>query len=275
MQRGGIVLNQQSFITGLTRTSSPGNFTPHFHQEYEILFVLSGSVKITVGGKEYVTGPRSLVFLNNLEEHALQILKEPYERFVLTLSSARADQILADPRFLSLFRARPAGFAHCFSVSAQYDAVLRIFETMHAERKAGLPLEELLCETLFLQLFILLFRCFPERFPQSARKSAAQFYAIQRYIDEHFTEPLTVEGLAGRFFLNKYYFSHHFKETTGYSPKEYLLLNRLSLARDLLLNTSLPVQEIAYRCGFADVNNFIRMFKRQYALTPGRYRGAT
>ncbi|MGN1249678.1 MAG: helix-turn-helix domain-containing protein, partial [Candidatus Spyradocola sp.] len=61
-------------------------------------------------------------------------------------------------------------------------------------------------------------------------------------------------------------------EQVGYSPKQYIKLLRLSYARELMETTDLPVTDVAVKCGFADVNNFIRAFRQTYSVPPGKWR---
>jgi transcriptional regulator GlxA family with amidase domain len=97
-------------------------------------------------------------------------------------------------------------------------------------------------------------------------------FEVQRFIDQHFAEPLTINDLTSRFYLSASYLSHAFKLWTGYSPQRYLMLCRLSYARELLLTTRRSVSEITLRCGFRDESNFIRSFKKECGLSPNRYR---
>ncbi|MFR6258370.1 MAG: helix-turn-helix transcriptional regulator, partial [Anaerovoracaceae bacterium] len=97
-------------------------------------------------------------------------------------------------------------------------------------------------------------------------------YQVQKYIDQNFAQDIKIKELAEKFYINFYYLSHTFKELTGYSPKQYLLLNRLTYSKELLAQTSLSVGEIAMRCGFSDANSFIRTFRRHYGTTPSQYR---
>ena len=76
----------------------------------------------------------------------------------------------------------------------------------------------------------------------------------------------------GIFYINHSYLTHVFKQQVGYSPKQYILLNRLSYAQELLETTQLQISQIAYRCGFGDVNNFIRAFKSYSGLSPNQFR---
>ena len=95
---------------------------------------------------------------------------------------------------------------------------------------------------------------------------------VQRYIESHFAEDLRISDLAKAFYMNHCYMTHLFKKQVGYSPKQYLLLNRLSYAQELLENSDLPVSQIAFQCGFGDANNFIRAFRESFGLSPSQFR---
>jgi len=68
------------------------------------------------------------------------------------------------------------------------------------------------------------------------------------------------------------HFCRLFKQFCGQPPQQYLLLRRLRLAADLLVNSSSSVSDIAERVGFADIFYFSRVFKRKYAVSPIAYR---
>ena len=72
--------------------------------------------------------------------------------------------------------------------------------------------------------------------------------------------------------MSYYHLSRLFNEHMGMSFVGYLTEVRLEYSKALLRNTSLKVEQIAEMSGFLESNSFIRVFKKYYAITPGRYR---
>jgi AraC family transcriptional regulator len=94
------------------------------------------------------------------------------------------------------------------------------------------------------------------------------------YIERHMDEDLTVDGLAGAVFLSQYHFSRAFKVATGVSPKRFLKKRRLEKAKNMLLEETGTLREIATLCRLSSGANFSRAFRSGTGLTPGQYRRA-
>ena len=68
--------------------------------------------------------------------------------------------------------------------------------------------------------------------------------------------------------MNKYYFSHYFKERMNLPFYRYVSLKRLSMALDMIKQNQLPMEQIAVKCGFLDYSSFYRLFKKEYMVSP-------
>lgn len=252
----------------------PRPYLRHFHNAHELIYVRAGAARLTVGGRTYDAGPGSLLFLSKLEEHSLEILREPYRRYYLQLSPAQLDRMVEAPGLRSVFISRPPGFCHCFTLSEKQAELDRIFEALLREWAEPQSYSRHYTAALFNELLILCYRLRREQFPRPRQEISSAILEAQAYIDGHFAEEITVAALAGRFYLSTSYLSHAFKAWTGYSPQQYLLLSRISCAKELLLTTGDPVGEISVKCGFGDVSNFVRSFRKECGVPPGRYRKA-
>lgn len=96
--------------------------------------------------------------------------------------------------------------------------------------------------------------------------------AVIKYIDLHFSEPLSLDHLADMQNINKYHLSHEFRRYTGMNFKEYLITTRLSHAKELLKYSEKTVQEISEACGISHTSHFINLFKAREGCTPYTYR---
>jgi AraC-like DNA-binding protein len=99
--------------------------------------------------------------------------------------------------------------------------------------------------------------------------------AIERAIDtmwERYNEPLSLADIADTAILSKFYFSRVFRNFTGTSPGRFLTAIRLAKAKQLLLETSLSVAEIAFMVGYNSLGTFTSRFTHSVGVSPARYR---
>ncbi|MCM1100330.1 MAG: AraC family transcriptional regulator [Clostridium sp.] len=107
-------------------------------------------------------------------------------------------------------------------------------------------------------------------FRQATKKQNLQ--AVKEYLDAHYDEKITLDMLAGRFYINKFYLTRVFKEQFGESVTEYLLQARITQAKQRLRFTDKSIEEIAHECGMHDANYFARQFKKVEGVTAGQFR---
>lgn len=122
---------------------------------------------------------------------------------------------------------------------------------------------------------ILLHKIFYELEIISNHSPDSQDEAIRRvilYIENHFMENITIEDLAEYAQLSPYHFSRVFKKYTNLSPHQYLINTRITHAKELLYFTTLPINEIAFKCGFNSSAHFITTFKKHTNLALNQFR---
>ena len=105
----------------------------------------------------------------------------------------------------------------------------------------------------------------------SAHQKPDYVGSIQEYIDSHYHEDLTLDALAQRFSINKYYLQKIFKQHIGLSPNEYLTRSRLAVAKQLLRTTNDSMIRIAEEVGYT-ASYFDNVFKKYEGVTPRAYR---
>lgn len=98
--------------------------------------------------------------------------------------------------------------------------------------------------------------------------------SIINYVNNNFTENITLKSLAQKFYINPIYLGRVFKKQTGTLFNEYLTTLRIEKSKVLLKNTNKKVYEIASEIGFNDPNYFIAKFLKTEGVTPSQYRKA-
>ena len=93
-----------------------------------------------------------------------------------------------------------------------------------------------------------------------------------KYIQNHYAQSLTIDGLAHAVCMSKSNFIHRFSEQVGYSPLVYLNRYRISQASEMLQKSKMTIAQIAEACGFSNITHFNRLFKRYMGKTPMEYR---
>lgn len=96
--------------------------------------------------------------------------------------------------------------------------------------------------------------------------------SIRDYLDEHYTEKISLTELSSMFFINKYYLTKIFKETYGMTIHNYLLSKRITQGKKLLRFTDMPIDEVGCAVGMEDANYFSRMFRKVEGISPREYR---
>ena len=92
------------------------------------------------------------------------------------------------------------------------------------------------------------------------------------YIDNNFTEQLSLNHLAEKYGSSPNHFIKKFKEKTGYTPIKYLAIKKVEAAKKLLETTSLPISSVMEKVGFYDASYFSKLFKKTVGYSPRGYR---
>jgi two-component system response regulator YesN len=95
--------------------------------------------------------------------------------------------------------------------------------------------------------------------------------ATKEYLENHYTEDITLEVLAEQVNISPQYFSKLIKKTTGFNFTDWLSMLRVKRAKELLTNSNLTVKEVCFMVGYKDPNYFSRIFKKRIGITPSEY----
>ncbi|WP_066689302.1 response regulator [Christensenella intestinihominis] len=103
-------------------------------------------------------------------------------------------------------------------------------------------------------------------------KTVSTIEILRNYIEEHFSEDISLSDLAAQVYLNPKYVSELFKKETGVNFSDYLSAVRIGKAKDYLVDPRCRVSEIASRVGYSDIKYFSKLFKKIVGVTPSEFR---
>jgi AraC-like DNA-binding protein len=246
----------------------------HFHNSYEVIFVIEGKAEFKINEKKYTVGRNDILFVSNLENHELKVLELPYKRYFILIKPDSFHSLITNPILASIFKYRPESFEHVIPLNAEKKLqVSDIIQRMLDEYARKVDFWEATLESYLQLLLVSLYRSYKQYFPlKTLNQSTNTILEIQKYIDEHFMEAISLEEISKLFYTDMYYLSHLFKKVTGFNFKDYIILQRISKAKDLLFYTSDDVTTVGLNSGFNNVNHFIRIFKKYAGTTPYQYR---
>ena len=256
------------------REQSPRNMEVHHHDFFEIYFLLGGEVSFRVEGRTYTLKPGDVLLINPQELHqALVDGDSLYERIVLWI----------DRGYLMELSAGGMDLAACFD-----DRLPTHTNRLHPSKSQCTQLQALLeklvgefygdelgksqyAKGLLMQFLVEVNRLALASDKQKPSEEESDFVdQVLSYIGAHYTEDISLEKIAGTFYVSKYHLSHEFSRRVGTSVYRYILFRRMMHARELL-EQGIHAGEVYGQCGYGDYANFYRAFKTFYGVAPGEY----
>lgn len=251
-------------------------FETHYHDFNKIIIFISGQVTYIIEGKSYTLKPWDILLVGKNDLH-LPIISSttPYERIILWLN----------PLFLEEHNKDNCNLLNCFQLATEKKLnLIRLNRMNITSLKQNLSDLEgamqdkafgsyILKNALFLQLMVKINRLFLEtNFSESIEdiKYDPRIEDILSFINLNLHEDLSIDIISEKFYLNKYYLMHLFKQETGYTLHSYIQKKRVIRAAELL-KSGLQAGEVCSLCGFGDYSTFVRTFKKEFNLSPKQY----
>lgn len=252
--------------------------TKHYHEEYEIYYLLEGERYYFIEQQTYYVKKGSLVFVNRNKIHKtgqagnsyhdrilIEIKEEPFSSFFSSFGNLA---------FSDFFHTH-CGLMQLDQAGQQYVEKL-LFSMIEELRKQSIGYELTIMMTL-AQLLIYALRCHTEStlIVSPTKVTTAKHQKVDEvasYIIKHCTSSLTLDSLAKRFYVSKCYLSRIFKEVTGFTINEYIAIHRLQKAQYLLIHSDYNISKIAELLGYESITYFDRVFKNYMELSPLKYR---
>lgn len=250
------------------RDISKNMVNPHFHENYELYYLLSGRRRYIIENEIYDIAPGDIILIPKFKAHIIvntpdMEAEEFHECFLLS------------PKEKDF----PAFFRQCFHThyyrlpSSARNIILECFHSLRVNQKKNDDFTEYCNHADLIKILSTLARLpLSEKSTKAFTKNDLIMQDAALYIKENCDRPLTLSSVADRFNFSKEYFSAIFKSSVNSGFNEYLTQMRITKAIELLLNTRYSIMEISHLCGFNDSNYFTTVFKKTTGFSPRNFR---
>ena len=251
----------------------------HSHAYYEFYFFLGGQAQIMVEGRDYTARPGELfLFPPGFMHRSLVTAGEdcPYERAYLYLTENMLQSMDSPSCSLSeiVHGAAQAGRLHCRPDPEFCASLIRRMDRIIETENSGNPIDTCINRGRLMILTASLCAAIQEERYREEMQEDSVAAQVMAYIHAHLTEDLTLEVLAEKLYVSKYHMLHAFREKTGTSVHQYILMKRVVYAQMLMENGFSPAQA-ARESGFKDYACFYRAFRSRTEHTPQEYASLT
>lgn len=257
-----------SFYYQYSKTdNTPENLnTKHCHDRYEILYIADGEGKCIVEGVEYPIKPRTLMIFPPLSYHCAQINANiEYERYVIYFDK-KSILGCAEPAFKQIEEISEVTGAF-YTPEVISDQIVSVLERFAGISHYADAEREIFTKLYMAELLLLL----------SAKRS--DFYLrddcelgarVIRYLNQNMDRDISLDRLAKRFFVSKYYLCRAFKKHNGISIHGYINHKRVMYAKQLI-EAGETASGAAYRVGFGDYSAFYRAYVKLIGRAPTQH----
>lgn len=254
----------ESENAGLFISRGLGRHPDRVIESYEIIHVVRGTLLLCEPGREYAVGTGDyLILVPGTRHWAPEDYRPGLEFYWIHFRVAEGDDAGGRGRMaVDIPRLGRVGDPE------RLEELFRWFLDAQEQQDLDATLANGLCH---LMLLVLAHRPRAasdedERIPMLAREA-------KRLLSRSFQEDVTTSSIARKLTCNPDYLGRLYKRSFGISIMDDLHTLRIRLAKTLLMDQELNVNEVASRCGYHDATYFRRMFHRQVGVAPSRFRG--
>jgi AraC family transcriptional regulator len=251
----------------------PGRMLEHCNTFHEVNIAISGTLtteKMTATGKHIATrGSSGNLCITPAGQQISAYWNKPLDNMGISL----------DPQFVR-DAANENGFSGTFEFAEIYKKsdplIQQIGLTLLTESEADTPAGRLFSDSLIQTLTLhLLANYSTARSMNAVVNGGLSGYNLRRvteYINENLEEDLSLAEIAAVADLSQFHFARAFRKSTGKTPQQYLMQQRIERAKELLARPDLPLVEVSLRTGFKNQSHFTTLFRKYTNFTPKIWR---
>jgi AraC-like DNA-binding protein len=262
-------MNNVEFHLALNQNDTWNMSRLHFHDYYEFLLPLTSPGNIFVNDQVYPLERGTLYLIGENTLHRTMATGS-HARYILHISrKSLSEPSTPQTDFMQLTH---DSFRRTALNGDQMTELIELFQALERNKNDGSFGSDIRQTAALLNLLLKIATALNASSAGEAirNKDFLRVVPILDYIRDNLSDPLTLDQIAGKFFISKHYLCRIFKSATGFSVMEYIIYSRILKARQLL-QEGVSVQQAGELSGFSDNSHFIRTFGHLTGTSPGRY----
>ena len=260
------------FAIKYERTS---NGYAHNHDYIELLYIYSGEGRYEIDGTVYEVHAGNLLLINPGINHANIVTSLENPLVILALGFTDIHLKGMPDNVMTFGDGKPVLDAD----SQLQNHFTSLFFNMLAEKEQQFPGKYDMMRCYLSQILLHIIRSFSDAADVSSQmkfvfhRKNHVVKTILDYMQEHYAEKISLDGIASNMYLSSIYISKLFKEETGESPIHHLIQIRLKKSVELMKqHPEYSIKKIAQEVGYDDAYHFSKIFKKHMSVTPKEYR---
>jgi AraC-like DNA-binding protein len=249
-------------------------YLAHWHNDVELTIVKEGTIYVGVNNNRKMLVKGDMVLCCSGDIHYYEKTDTPSCVIILIFK----------PEIIGSLSNWPNGrkFESPFITheSLKESKLLNIYDILNnilRERREKDICYEMFVKAHIIELCALLLRnlnsfSMDEKSSRNYESNQKLMQSIMIYIEQNYVKNITLEGIASHFHIDPFNLSKKFNTLTGMNFKAYINALRVAKAQSMISNTSLPLMDIAFECGFNSIRNFNRVYKSLKGCTPSSNR---
>lgn len=251
---------------------------PHWHECFELLYMMEGSAEQQINEKHFKAIKHDLVILNEGDIHSTYCEKEEnikimVIKFLPEVVDSGYSRMFESKYIIPFLNYKSDNIYHLTDTLKNSKILFKLIMDLYEEFTKKDIGYEIYVKGYIYQLIAMLIRYNIINIYNSSNKNTQndliKLDVLFKYIEKHFSEPIDLQKAADMLNLSYFYFSRYFKKITGRTFKAYLDYVRICEAEKLILSSNLNISQAAYEVGFCNVSSFNRVFKRVKGYPPG------
>lgn len=247
----------------------------HIHDCCEVFFCITGGKNFLIGDRLYDVCDNDVFIINQYEAHKITYdQSRDFSRYVFQISPEFIHDCSTGLSDLSkCFYPHKSGFDHRVHLTdAQAEKLKNSLKQMENDYGFG---DDIIKRSLMSEILVDLNRAVMMREGDEWKTPSHNAIGLAiDFINNNYENPITLETVAKASYLSVNQLCRLFSEYCGTTVAKYITSKRITEAKKMLA-AGKSVTETALQCGFGDYSGFIRVFKKNVGVTPGKYRSST